>query len=40
VGGLENWVHEIFVEKGELFLRVLNKMWSRAYEEAWNIRRL
>jgi len=40
VGGLENWVHELFVEKGELFLRVLNKMWSKAYEEALNIKRL
>jgi ubiquinone/menaquinone biosynthesis C-methylase UbiE len=40
VGGLENRVYELFVEKGELFLRVLNKMWSRAYEEALNIKRL
>jgi len=36
----EDWIYKLFVEKGLLYLRVLNKMWEKAGEEAFNIKRL
>ena len=36
----EDWIYKLFVEKGVLCLRVLNKMWEKAGEEAFNIKRL
>ncbi len=39
--GIEHdWIHEFFVEKGELFLRVLNKMWENGRTEAEHISNL
>ena len=34
------WIEELFIDKGELYLRVLNKMWKKADREAMNIKRL
>ena len=34
------WVREFFIEKGWLFLRVLEKMWERASEEALSVKKL
>ena len=34
------WIREFFIEKGWLFLRVLEKMWERASEEALSVKKL
>jgi len=36
----EDWIYKLFVKKGLLCLRVLNRMWEKAGEEAFNIKRL
>jgi cyclopropane fatty-acyl-phospholipid synthase-like methyltransferase len=36
----EDWIYKLFVKKGLLYLRVLNKMWEKAGEEVFNIKRL
>jgi SAM-dependent methyltransferase len=35
-----NWINEFFINKGELFLRVLNKMWEKADVEALGVKRI
>jgi len=40
LGSSVDWVRGFFIEKGELYLRVLNRMWGRAYEEALSVKRL
>lgn len=33
-----DWAREFFIEKGELFLRVMNAKWEKAREEAYTLR--
>jgi SAM-dependent methyltransferase len=40
LGSSTEWVKEFFIEKSWLFLRVLEKMWERASEEAFSVKRL
>lgn len=35
-----DWTREFFIEKGELFLRVMNAKWEKAREEAYYIKKL
>jgi len=35
-----NWINEFFINKGELFLRMLNKRWEKADVEALGVKRI
>lgn len=35
-----NWINEFFIDKGELFLRMLNKRWEKADVEALGVKRI
>ena len=35
-----NWINVFFIDKGELFLRMLNKMWEKADVEALGVKRV
>ncbi|NIQ04287.1 MAG: hypothetical protein GWO20_00710 [Candidatus Korarchaeota archaeon] len=34
---MRNWINEVFVENGELFLRVMNAFWKKAEQEVSGI---
>jgi len=36
----KNWINEFFIDKGELFLRMLNKRWEKADVEALGVKRI